>query len=107
MSELHFSEVTYYKIHTLVVIKVLRKSPNKIGKTCASGLCHSNQKYQPQKKFALFVQPKGRGSDIGRCQRWVHLMGRSLFTVDDVKRHTYVCEDHFDDGIELDYRLVR
>ena len=78
-----------------------------MGKTCASGLCHSNQKYQPQKKFALFVQPKGRGSDITRCQRWVHLMGRSLFTVDDVKRHTYVCEDHFDDGIELDYRLVR
>ena len=30
-----------------------------MGKTCSSGQCKSNQKHQPDKKFALFVQPQG------------------------------------------------
>ena len=33
--------------------------PVKMGKTCSSGQCKSNQKHQPDKKFALFVQPQG------------------------------------------------
>ena len=78
-----------------------------MGKYCASGLCRSSDKTQPDKKFALFVQPVGRGSDLPRAQRWVHLMARQNFTVDNVKRHTYVCEDHFDENVELDYRKVR
>ena len=77
-----------------------------MGKYCASGLCNSSDQKQPDKKFALFVQPVGRGSDEQRAQRWVHLMGRQNFTVENVKRHTYVCEDHFDENVVLDYRLV-
>ena len=34
-------------------------------KACASGLCHNNNKKQPDKVFALFVQPEGRGADLG------------------------------------------
>ena len=39
----------------------------KMGKTCSSGQCKSNQKHQPDKKFALFVQPQGnllKGIDL-------------------------------------------
>ena len=38
---------------------------NKMVKACASGLCHNNNKKQPDKVFALFVQTEGRGADLG------------------------------------------
>ena len=34
-------------------------------------------------------------------------MGRAKLSVENIRRHTYVCEDHFDEGVVLDYRLVR
>ena len=78
-------------------------------KYCASGLCKNNAKDNPSKKFALFVQTAGRNKDLQRAKRWVQLMGRSTteFTIDYVKTYTYVCEDHFDENVELDYRKVR
>ena len=78
-------------------------------KYCASGLCKNNAKDNPSKKFALFVQITGRKADLPRAQRWVQLMGRSKseFLVEHVKSYTYVCEDHFDENVELDYRKVR
>ena len=75
-------------------------------KTCASGLCHNNNNKNPEKVFALFVQPKGRGADLERAKIWVQLLGRGNFTVENVTRQTYVCSDHFDDNVVLDYRLV-
>ena len=41
-------------------------------------------------------------------KEWVRLMGRSTteFTIDYVKTYTYVCEDHFDKDVKLDYRKV-
>lgn len=46
----------------------------KMVKACASGLCHNNNKKQPEKVFALFVQPEGRGADLGAifilCKRF-------------------------------------
>ena len=32
-------------------------------------------------------------------------MGRAKLSVENIRRHTYVCEDHFD-VVVLDYRLV-
>ena len=77
-------------------------------KYCASGLCKNNARDNPEKKFALFVQIKGRNADVERAKEWVRLMGRSAteFTIDDIKNYTYVCEDHFDKDVELDYRKV-
>ena len=33
-------------------------------------------------------------------------MGRQNFGLGNIKRHTYVCEDHFPEGADLDYRTV-
>ena len=33
-------------------------------------------------------------------------MGRGNFTITNVTRQTYVCSDHFDENVVLDYRLV-
>ena len=51
------------------------------------------------------MQILGRKADLPRAQRWVQLMGRSKseFLVEHVKSYTYVCEDHFDENVELDY----
>ena len=43
----------------------------KMVKACASGLCHNNNKKQPDKVFALFVQPEGRGADLGTILYYV------------------------------------
>ena len=73
-------------------------------KYCASGLCKNNAKDNPSKKFALFVQTAGRNKDLQRAKRWVQLMGRANFSVEHIKSYIYVCEDHFDENVELDYR---
>ena len=75
-------------------------------KYCASGLCKNNAKDNPNKKFALFVQIKGKNADEARAQLWIRRMGRQNFSLDDIKSYTYVCEDHFDKDVELDYRKV-
>ena len=75
-------------------------------KTCSSGLCHNNNKKHPDKEFALFVQPQGREADLERAKIWVQLLRRGNFTVENVTRQTYVCSDHFDENVVLDYRLV-
>ena len=75
-------------------------------KYCSSALCKNNAKDHPTKKFALFVQAQGRNPDLQRAQRWIHLMGRLNFSVENIRRHTYVCEDHFDEEVDLDYRTV-
>ena len=73
-------------------------------KHCSSGKCNSDERYHPNKKFAKFVQPKGHHPDLKRCQRWVHLMGRLDLSVEHINRTKYVCEDHFNEGVDLDYR---
>ena len=75
-------------------------------KYCASGLCKNNAKDHPNKKFALFVQTTGRNANPNRAQIWIQLMGRQNLSLADIKNYTYVCEDHFDDNVELDYRKV-
>ena len=73
-------------------------------KHCSHGLCKSDSRKQPDKKFALFVQPKGRNADLNRAKRWVHLCGRKGFTIENIERTTHICEDHFPENVDLDYR---
>ena len=61
---------------------------------------------RPDKGFALFVQSKGRRADLERAKIWVLLIGRGNFTVENVTRQTYICSDHFDENVVLDYGLV-
>ena len=72
-------------------------------KTCASGLCDSDSRHDPNIKFAKFVQP---GVNRNRAIRWAHLMGRENFGIEQVKKWTFVCEKHFPANEELDYHKV-
>ena len=72
-------------------------------KYCAHGLCDSDSRKHPNIKFAKFIPPSVNRL---RSERWVHLMGRKNFTVDNVKAWTYICEKHFPDGVNLKYYEV-
>jgi len=69
-------------------------------KYCVHGLCKSSSRKKPNLKFAKFVQP---GVDLARSKRWVHLMGRADFHVENVNKWTYVCQLHFPENADLDY----
>ena len=76
-------------------------------KHCAHGKCNSDDRYHPNKKFAKFPKLGGYHPDKKRCERWVHLCGRVGFSTQNVTHGTVVCEDHFEEGVDLDYRTVR
>ena len=76
-------------------------------KHCAHGKCKSDSRYHPDKKFAKFPQPAGRNPDIKRCKQWIILIGRQNFTIENINKNTWVCEDHFEKGVNLDYLKVR
>ena len=61
----------------------------------------------PDKKFAKFPQPGGRNPDIKRCKQWIILMRRQNFTIENINKNTWVCEDQFEKGVNLDYLKVR
>ena len=75
-------------------------------KHCAHGKCNSDSRYHPDKKFAKFPQPAGRNPDLKRCKEWVHLMGRKDFTEANINKSSWVCEDHFEEGVDLNYITV-
>ena len=72
-------------------------------KYCAHGLCDSDSRKHPNINFAKFIPPSVNRL---RSERWVHLMGRKNFTVDNVKAWTYICEKHFAEGANLKYYEV-
>ena len=75
-------------------------------KHCAHGKCNSDTRYHPEKQFAKFPQPAGRNPDMKRCKEWVHLMGRKDFTEANINKNSFVCEDHFEQGVDLNYITV-
>ena len=76
-------------------------------KHCAHGNCNSDTRYHPDKKFAKFPQPAGWNPDVKRCKEWLHLMGRKDFTIANINKSSWVCEDHFEEGVDLNYITVR
>ena len=70
-------------------------------KHCAHGKCNSDTRYHPDKK------PAGRNPDIKRCKQWIILMRRQNFTIENINKNSWVCEDHFEKGVNLDYIKVR
>ena len=73
-------------------------------KHCSHGLCQSDSRKEPQRKFANFPKPR---FGVERVREWVQLCGRSKenFDVKDVTKYMYVCDLHFDeDTQDLDYR---
>ena len=76
-------------------------------KHCAHGTCNSDTRFHPDKKFAKFPQPAGRNPDIKRCKQWITLIRRQNFTIENINKNTWVCEDHFEKGVNLDYLKAR
>ena len=73
-------------------------------KHCSHGLCQSDSRKEPERKFANFPKPR---FGIERVREWVQLCGRSKdnFDVKDVTKYMYVCDLHFEeDTQDLDYR---
>ena len=72
-------------------------------KYCAHGKCNSDSTRNPNVKFIPFIKPD---YDKKRCERWLHLCGRSKenFSLKHVNRNTYVCQKHFKESDDLDWR---
>ena len=68
---------------------------------CAHGNCTSNGRKFPDMRWATF--PK-KSVNENRARRWAELMHRDDFTVDSITKNSYVCELHFPENVDLDYR---
>lgn len=70
-------------------------------KHCCYGDCNSDSRYIGQKsymdgvKFIPFPKPK---TQLQKCQRWVRLCERKYFTVESIRKETYICWKHFVGG---------
>ena len=70
---------------------------------CSHGNCKSDGRRQPEMRFATF--PK-KSVDEDRARRWAELMCRDDFNVDSITKNSKVCELHFPENVDLDYRLI-
>ena len=71
-------------------------------KHCCYGDCKSDSRYKDRPYRSMqgvtwtpFPKPKTK---LEKCQRWVYACGRGDFTVDNVKKWTYICSKHFVGG---------
>ena len=69
--------------------------------TCVYESCEVRIGPKSTLKFANFVKPK---TDLVRAIRWVSLTGRSDFKTKDIDRFTVICEQHFPQGVDLDWK---
>jgi hypothetical protein len=69
-------------------------------KHCCYGVCNSDSRYMDREHmhgvfFIPFPKPK---SNENKCKRWIAACGREHFTVDNIKKWTYICSKHFVGG---------
>ena len=59
---------------------------------CIHGTCNSYTRKNPNIRFVPFPKPtKSRE----RAEKWVKLMCKPNFTIDQITNNTYICELHF------------
>ena len=70
---------------------------------CIYGTCLSDSRRPEDKnlKFLPFAKP---WNDRKQAERWVHLIGRKNFTVDDITQNSYICVKHFPKNVELNWK---
>ena len=67
-------------------------------KHCCYGDCNSDSRYVGKREdmgnvnFIPFPKPKTQRE---KCERWIRLCGRKYFTVDNIRKETYICSKHF------------
>jgi hypothetical protein len=71
-------------------------------KHCCHGLCKSDTKIDPSRKFLPFPKPKRHPE---KARRWIELCGRENFTVANITKWTYICDKHFPCGVNLDHHV--
>ena len=71
-------------------------------KHCIYSNCLNNSRINPDLKWASFVKPT-KPYNVKRAIRWVHLLGRSDFTISNITKDTFICENHFPPGVVLDW----
>ena len=49
------------------------------------------------KKYFSYLSPKPKTNEF-KCKRWISACGREDFTVDRIKKWTYICSKHFVGG---------
>ena len=70
-------------------------------KHCCYGDCNSDSRYVGRREdmegvcFIPFPKPK---TQLEKCERWVRLCGRKFFTVENIRKETYICSKHFVGG---------
>ena len=67
---------------------------------CVYEDCRASSWRNPDFRFAHFVKPK---KNLERAKRWVELVGRPDFGIDDIKNYSVICEKHFPPGVVLNY----
>ena len=74
-------------------------------KHCCWGQCKSDSRYpKPGVTFVPFPKPRKFHE---KARRWVILCGRGRdFTVDRIKKDTYICSLHFPEGSDLNHKQV-
>lgn len=67
-------------------------------KHCCYGDCNSDSRYvgirqdMDEVTFIPFPKPKTKRET---CERWVRLCGRQFFTLENIRKETYICSKHF------------
>ena len=68
-------------------------------KHCCYGNCKSDSRYSNREdmrdvSFIRFPKPH---LNFEKCQKWIYACGRQGFSVDNIKKDTYICSLHFVD----------
>ena len=99
------------QVQLLITVIVVTKPVKFIHKTlkmpkhCCWGQCRSDSRYpKPGVTFIPFPKPRKFHE---KARRWVILCGRGQdFTVDRIKKDTYICSLHFPEGSDLNHKQV-
>ena len=80
--------------------KQIKSTPSGATKHCCYGVCNSDSRYADRShmeniQWIPFPKPKRQQE---KCMRWVRACGREDFSVEKVRKWTYICSKHFVGG---------
>ncbi|XP_077865468.1 uncharacterized protein LOC144352035, partial [Saccoglossus kowalevskii] len=66
-------------------------------KHCCHGNCKSDSRYSDRDymKNVIFLRFPKPHRNLDKCKTWVHACGRQDFSVESIKKDTYICSKHF------------
>lgn len=70
-------------------------------KHCCYGACNSDSRYYGKREDmdgVTFIPFPKQKTQLVKCERWIKLCGRKYFSVENIKKETYICSKHFVGG---------